>query len=210
MSRFGQKCLLNAVNVPNYRKPCPVSVEWGDSFVSGWYAPQETPAELPALYLLFHSLCRRRLASPDAPQQQQFWPRCHQAADGSAPEEVSEEPCDRGCEGSLRQGGSGGQQHAVQVRFFLVISMNISMQNVHKDWCWLCSHPQNYNPFHLLSSRFPSTSPLKPIPCPAPASAPGSIKKRPSFRDKEGFFKFRSFKKQEKETQVSWIGYKAF
>ncbi|KAM8745292.1 DEP domain-containing protein 1A isoform 2-T2 [Acanthopagrus schlegelii] len=49
--------------------------------------------------------------------------------------------------------------------------------------------------------RFPSTSPLKPIPCPATASAPGSIKKRPSFRDKEGFFKFRSFKKQEKETQ---------
>ncbi|XP_028259027.1 DEP domain-containing protein 1A isoform X2 [Parambassis ranga] len=48
--------------------------------------------------------------------------------------------------------------------------------------------------------RFPSTSPLKPIPCPA---APGSssIKKRPSLKDKEGFFKFRSIKKHEKETQ---------
>ncbi|XP_023148675.2 DEP domain-containing protein 1A isoform X1 [Amphiprion ocellaris] len=46
--------------------------------------------------------------------------------------------------------------------------------------------------------RFPSTSPLKPIPCPAPASS--SIKKRSSFRDKEGFFKFRSFKKHEKES----------
>ncbi|XP_037625427.1 DEP domain-containing protein 1A isoform X2 [Sebastes umbrosus] len=44
--------------------------------------------------------------------------------------------------------------------------------------------------------RFPSSSPLKPIP-----SAPGSIKKRPSFRDKEGFFRFRNIKKQhEKET----------
>ncbi|XP_035508689.1 DEP domain-containing protein 1A [Morone saxatilis] len=49
--------------------------------------------------------------------------------------------------------------------------------------------------------RFPSTSPLKPIPCPASASAPGSIKKRPSFRDKEGFFRFRSIKKNEKESQ---------
>ncbi|KAK2835152.1 hypothetical protein Q5P01_015636 [Channa striata] len=48
--------------------------------------------------------------------------------------------------------------------------------------------------------RFPSSSPLKPIPCPAPASGPGSIKKRPSLRDKEGFFKFKSVKKQEKET----------
>ncbi|XP_051803247.1 DEP domain-containing protein 1A isoform X2 [Acanthochromis polyacanthus] len=46
--------------------------------------------------------------------------------------------------------------------------------------------------------RFPSTSPLKPIPCPAPASS--SIKKRSSFRDKEGFFKFRSLKKNEKES----------
>lgn len=46
--------------------------------------------------------------------------------------------------------------------------------------------------------RFPTTSPLKPIP-----SAPGSIKKRPSFRDKEGFFRFKSLKKHEKETQVS-------
>ncbi|XP_041646663.1 DEP domain-containing protein 1A [Cheilinus undulatus] len=49
--------------------------------------------------------------------------------------------------------------------------------------------------------RFPSTSPLKPIPRAAPASAPSSIKKRPSFRDKEVFFKFRSIKKHDKETQ---------
>ncbi|GLD49537.1 DEP domain-containing protein 1A isoform X2 [Lates japonicus] len=49
--------------------------------------------------------------------------------------------------------------------------------------------------------RFPSTSPLKPIPCAAPSSAHGSIKKRPSLRDKEGFFRFRSIKKHEKETQ---------
>ncbi|XP_070817323.1 DEP domain-containing protein 1A [Chaetodon trifascialis] len=47
--------------------------------------------------------------------------------------------------------------------------------------------------------KFPSTSPLKPIPCPAPASAPSSIKKRPSLRDKEGFFRFKSVKKREKE-----------
>ncbi|XP_042340115.1 DEP domain-containing protein 1A isoform X2 [Plectropomus leopardus] len=47
--------------------------------------------------------------------------------------------------------------------------------------------------------RFPSTSPLKPIPCPAPASATGSVKKRPSFRDKEGFFRFRGIKKQQHE-----------
>ncbi|XP_070765363.1 DEP domain-containing protein 1A [Enoplosus armatus] len=49
--------------------------------------------------------------------------------------------------------------------------------------------------------RFPSTSPLKPIPHPAPASAPGSLKKRPSFRDKDGFFRFRGIKKHEKEVQ---------
>ncbi|XP_063746742.1 DEP domain-containing protein 1A isoform X2 [Eleginops maclovinus] len=50
--------------------------------------------------------------------------------------------------------------------------------------------------------RFPTTSPLKPIPCPVSGSAPGSVKKRPSFRDREGFFKFRGIKKQhEKETQ---------
>ncbi|XP_054459521.1 DEP domain-containing protein 1A isoform X1 [Anoplopoma fimbria] len=50
--------------------------------------------------------------------------------------------------------------------------------------------------------RFPATSPLKPIPCTASASAPGSIKKRHSFRDKESFFRFRNIKKQhEKETQ---------
>ncbi|XP_030583488.1 DEP domain-containing protein 1A isoform X2 [Archocentrus centrarchus] len=48
--------------------------------------------------------------------------------------------------------------------------------------------------------RFPSTSPLKPIPCPAPASDSRTIKKRPSFKDKEGFFKFRSIRRQEKET----------
>ncbi|MED6261037.1 hypothetical protein ATANTOWER_000061 [Ataeniobius toweri] len=52
---------------------------------------------------------------------------------------------------------------------------------------------------HLLY-RFPSTSPLKPIPCPAPASGSRSIRKRPSLRDREGFFKFRSLKKQEKES----------
>ncbi|KAM7012189.1 DEP domain-containing protein 1A isoform 1-T1 [Tautogolabrus adspersus] len=49
--------------------------------------------------------------------------------------------------------------------------------------------------------RFPSTSPLKPIPRAAPASASRSIKKRPSFRDKDVFFKFRSIKKHDKETQ---------
>uniref|UniRef100_UPI0037E9493B DEP domain-containing protein 1A n=1 Tax=Semicossyphus pulcher TaxID=241346 RepID=UPI0037E9493B len=49
--------------------------------------------------------------------------------------------------------------------------------------------------------RFPSTSPLKPIPRAAHASATGSIKKRPSFRDKEVFFRFRSIKKHDKETQ---------
>ncbi|XP_068446089.1 DEP domain-containing protein 1A isoform X1 [Clinocottus analis] len=50
--------------------------------------------------------------------------------------------------------------------------------------------------------RFPSSSPLKPIPCSASGSAPGSIKKRPSFRDKESFFRFKNIKKQhEKETQ---------
>ncbi|XP_035766632.1 DEP domain-containing protein 1A isoform X3 [Neolamprologus brichardi] len=49
--------------------------------------------------------------------------------------------------------------------------------------------------------RFPSTSPLKPIPCSAPASESRSIKKRPSFKDKEGFFRFRSTRRQEKETQ---------
>ncbi|KAM6921329.1 DEP domain-containing protein 1A isoform 1-T1 [Xenentodon cancila] len=48
--------------------------------------------------------------------------------------------------------------------------------------------------------RFPSTSPLKPIPCPAPTLASNSIKKRPSLRDREGFFKFRSVKKHETET----------
>ncbi|AWP10567.1 putative DEP domain-containing protein 1A [Scophthalmus maximus] len=49
--------------------------------------------------------------------------------------------------------------------------------------------------------RFPSTSPLKPIPRPTAASGPSSIKKRPSLRDKEGFFRFKSLKKLEKETQ---------
>uniref|UniRef100_A0A3Q3KBM7 Rho-GAP domain-containing protein n=1 Tax=Monopterus albus TaxID=43700 RepID=A0A3Q3KBM7_MONAL len=49
--------------------------------------------------------------------------------------------------------------------------------------------------------RFPSSSPLKPIPCRAPPSDCSSIKKRPSLRDREGFFKFRSIKKHEKETQ---------
>ncbi|XP_054907884.1 DEP domain-containing protein 1A [Poeciliopsis prolifica] len=50
---------------------------------------------------------------------------------------------------------------------------------------------------HMLF-RFPSTSPLKPIPCPAPGSR--SIKKRPSLRDREGFFKLRNLKKQEKDS----------
>uniref|UniRef100_A0A8C3A090 DEP domain containing 1a n=1 Tax=Cyclopterus lumpus TaxID=8103 RepID=A0A8C3A090_CYCLU len=50
--------------------------------------------------------------------------------------------------------------------------------------------------------RFPSSSPRKPIPFSASGSAPGSIKKRPSFRDKESFFRFKNIKKQhEKETQ---------
>ncbi|KAF7651198.1 hypothetical protein LDENG_00114290 [Lucifuga dentata] len=49
--------------------------------------------------------------------------------------------------------------------------------------------------------RFPSTSPLKHIPCPAPASAPGSIKRSLSLRDKEGFFRFRSIRKHDKEVQ---------
>lgn len=67
-------------------------------------------------------------------------------------------------------------------------------------------HVKLYSLCPLFFPRFPSTSPLKPIPCPAPAKAPSSIKKRPSFRDKEAFFRFRSIKKQEKETQVCiWI-----
>ncbi|XP_013882536.1 DEP domain-containing protein 1A isoform X2 [Austrofundulus limnaeus] len=45
--------------------------------------------------------------------------------------------------------------------------------------------------------RFPSTSPLKPIPCPAQASASSFVRRRPSFRDKDDFFKFRSIKKNE-------------
>ncbi|KAM6963137.1 DEP domain-containing protein 1A [Aplochiton taeniatus] len=50
---------------------------------------------------------------------------------------------------------------------------------------------------HLF--RFPSVSPLKPIPCPA-SVAPGSVKRSFSFREKEGFFKFRSNRKADKET----------
>lgn len=69
--------------------------------------------------------------------------------------------------------------------------------------------PHKMTPFmSSLFPRFPSTSPLKPIPRSAPASASGSIKKRTSFRDKEGFFRFRSIKKQEKETQVSEVGHR--
>ncbi|XP_026179547.1 DEP domain-containing protein 1A isoform X1 [Mastacembelus armatus] len=52
-----------------------------------------------------------------------------------------------------------------------------------------------------LLYRFPSSSPLKHVPCPNPASGTSSIKKRPSLKDKEGFFRFRSIKKHEKETQ---------
>uniref|UniRef100_A0A8C6TBV0 DEP domain containing 1a n=1 Tax=Neogobius melanostomus TaxID=47308 RepID=A0A8C6TBV0_9GOBI len=47
--------------------------------------------------------------------------------------------------------------------------------------------------------RFPSSSTLKPIPC--PSQVPGSAKKKLSLRDKDGFFKFRTIKKQEKDTQ---------
>ncbi|XP_014878033.1 DEP domain-containing protein 1A-like isoform X2 [Poecilia latipinna] len=52
---------------------------------------------------------------------------------------------------------------------------------------------------HMLF-RFPSTSPLKPIPCPAPAPGSRSIKKRPSLRDREGFFRLRNLKNQEKDS----------
>lgn len=72
------------------------------------------------------------------------------------------------------------------------------------------SHAKLCSPCPLSFPRFPTTSPLKPIPCAAPASARGSVKKRPSFRDKEGFFRFRSIKKHEKETQVSWSGCELF
>ncbi|CAN9500289.1 unnamed protein product [Ophioblennius macclurei] len=47
--------------------------------------------------------------------------------------------------------------------------------------------------------RFPSTSPLKPITCPALSSSSNSINKRHSLRDRDGFFKFRGIKKQDKE-----------
>ncbi|XP_011616948.2 DEP domain-containing protein 1A isoform X2 [Takifugu rubripes] len=50
--------------------------------------------------------------------------------------------------------------------------------------------------------RFPSTSPLKPIPCPPPAAASHSIRKRPSFRDKESFFRLKGVTKQEKEDNL--------
>ncbi|XP_043985713.1 DEP domain-containing protein 1A isoform X1 [Gambusia affinis] len=52
---------------------------------------------------------------------------------------------------------------------------------------------------HMLF-RFPSTSPLKPIPCPAPAPGSRSIKKRSSLRDREGFFRLRNLKKQDKDS----------
>nr|XP_061831524.1 DEP domain-containing protein 1A isoform X1 [Nerophis lumbriciformis] len=45
--------------------------------------------------------------------------------------------------------------------------------------------------------RFPYTSPLKPIPCPAAPSASKNVKKRPSLRDKDSFFRFKSVKKNE-------------
>ncbi|XP_077573488.1 DEP domain-containing protein 1A [Stigmatopora nigra] len=47
--------------------------------------------------------------------------------------------------------------------------------------------------------RFPSTSPLKPVPCPPMSSVSKGIKKKPSLRDKEGFFRFKSLKKNEQE-----------
>ncbi|RVE73641.1 hypothetical protein OJAV_G00033270 [Oryzias javanicus] len=52
---------------------------------------------------------------------------------------------------------------------------------------------------HILY-RFPSTSPLKPVPCLAPAPVSSSMRRRPSLRDKEGFFKFKSIKKHDKES----------
>ncbi|KAM9824657.1 DEP domain-containing protein 1A-like [Neosynchiropus ocellatus] len=44
--------------------------------------------------------------------------------------------------------------------------------------------------------RFPSSSPLKPL-----VTATKSLRKRPSLRDKDGFLRFRSSKKIDKETQ---------
>ncbi|KAL1022411.1 hypothetical protein UPYG_G00026640 [Umbra pygmaea] len=49
---------------------------------------------------------------------------------------------------------------------------------------------------HLF--RFASTSPLKPIPHHPPR--PGSVKRSLSMKEKEGFFKFRTSKKPDKET----------
>ncbi|KAG7266197.1 hypothetical protein CRUP_012626, partial [Coryphaenoides rupestris] len=52
--------------------------------------------------------------------------------------------------------------------------------------------------------RFPSTSPLKPIPSPTSkqSSTPGSgLKRSLSLRDKEGLFRFRSTRKHSKDTQ---------
>ena len=46
--------------------------------------------------------------------------------------------------------------------------------------------------------RFPSSSPLKPIPNYTPALK----KKSGSLKEKEGFFKFRTLKKFDKETLV--------
>ncbi|XP_041695296.1 DEP domain-containing protein 1A isoform X2 [Coregonus clupeaformis] len=48
--------------------------------------------------------------------------------------------------------------------------------------------------------RFASTSPLKPIPHRPPVSGPASVKKNFSMKEKDGFFKFRTSKKPDKET----------
>ncbi|KAM8883354.1 DEP domain-containing protein 1A isoform 4-T4 [Synchiropus picturatus] len=48
--------------------------------------------------------------------------------------------------------------------------------------------------------RFPSSSPLKPLPRPG-ATANKSLRKRPSLRDKDGFLRFRSSKKIDKEAR---------
>ncbi|XP_053718827.1 DEP domain-containing protein 1A isoform X7 [Synchiropus splendidus] len=48
--------------------------------------------------------------------------------------------------------------------------------------------------------RFPSSSPLKPLPRPG-ATASKSLRKRPSLRDKDGFLRFRSSKKIDKEAR---------
>lgn len=74
--------------------------------------------------------------------------------------------------------------------------------------CRLCCTQHKAVCVFFLVPRFPSTSPLKPIPCSAPTSDSRAIKKRSSFKDKEGFFKFRSVRRQEKEILVSYTQYR--